>query len=61
MIKKEQIMHQSAKKKSQNTSRPPELLSKSGIPFLPPSKKEQDDQKEFYSKPIFKTKRFDLF
>jgi hypothetical protein len=60
MAKKEQDILPPGKKKLQNTSKPPELLAKSGTSFLSSLKKEQDDQKELYSKPIFKTKRFDL-
>jgi len=62
MGKKEKDIIASKNKKSSNASTPPGSLTKrAGSSALTP-KKEPDMQKtEFYSKPIFKSKRFDLF
>jgi len=49
-------------KKLLNTSTSPELLTKPVSVSVTPLKQEPDKQEiDFYSKPIFKSRRFDLF
>ena len=49
-------------KKSLTTSTSPELLTKPISPSVAPLKQELDKQEtDFYSRPIFKSRRFDLF
>ena len=49
-------------KKVLNTSTSPELLTKPVSVSVAPLKQEPDKQEiDFYSKPIFKSRRFDLF
>jgi len=60
MTKKEQNIVTSKKKKLRPITHPPELLTKSGsMPALPLN--AEPESKEAYPKPIFKSRRFDLF
>jgi hypothetical protein len=62
MGKKEKNTIAAKAKKSLNASTSPELLTKPVNPSVAPLKQEIDKlETEFYSKPIFRSRRFDLF
>jgi hypothetical protein len=62
MGKKEKNTSTLKNKKLLDNSTSPELLTKAAELFPAPQNKETDkSERDFYSKPIFKTKRFDLF
>ena len=62
MGKKEKNTTTLKNKKLLDNSTSPELLTKTAELSPAPQNKETDKpERDFYSKPIFKTKRFDLF
>jgi hypothetical protein len=62
MGKKEKNNIAAKAKKSLNTPTSPELLTKPVSSSVSPLKHETDKQEtDFYPKPIFKSRRFDLF
>jgi hypothetical protein len=62
MGKKDRNTNAAKAKKSLNASTSPELLTKPVSSSVTPLKQEIDKlDVDFYSKPIFKSKRFDLF
>jgi hypothetical protein len=62
MGKKEKNTNTPKNKKLLDNSVSSELLTKAAVSSPPLQNKEADKQeRDFYSKPIFKTKRFDLF
>jgi len=62
MGKKEKNTIAAKAKKSLNSSTSPELLTKPVSSSVAPLKQEPGKQEtDFYSKPIFRSRRFDLF